>query len=266
MELVPASGTTLACERRGSGGVSFVFVHGWACDHSFWQPQFEELSRDNRCLTIDLRGRGESPANGPFDTTKAADDVAALIRVLELGPSVIVGHSLGGLTALLVNDRHPDLVLGTVLGDSPLTLASTGMQGAIDAIRAAGSMEPMRAFVETFFVESTPAPVVEHARSVMLSCDAAVAAGMLDNGGVFVEHLDDVIRAADRKPLMAIWAGHPLGDPAHLREIAMYIRQEPIAGAGHFFQLERPAITNALLRAFLDDVQRDPRIAGVVAG
>jgi len=46
----------------------------------------------------------------------------------------------------------------------------------------------------------------------------------------------------------------------------MYIRQEPIAGAGHFFQLERPAITNALLRAFLDDVQRDPRIAAVVAG
>jgi pimeloyl-ACP methyl ester carboxylesterase len=40
----------------------------------------------------------------------------------------------------------------------------------------------------------------------------------------------------------------------------MFIRQEPVADSGHFFQLEQPAITNALLRAFLDDVERDPRL------
>ena len=45
---------------------------------------------------------------------------------------------------------------------------------------------------------------------------------------------------------MAIGAARPLGDPAHLRDIAMFIRQEPVTGAGHFFQLEQPAVTNAL--------------------
>jgi pimeloyl-ACP methyl ester carboxylesterase len=64
---------------------------------------------------------------------------------------------------------------------------------------------------------------------------------------------------------MAIWASKPLGDPSHLRDITMFIRQEPVPGAGHFFQLEKPAITSALLRAFLDDVERDPRITGDVS-
>ena len=40
----------------------------------------------------------------------------------------------------------------------------------------------------------------------------------------------------------------------------MFVRQEPIAESGHFFQLEQPALTAALLRAFLDDVERDPRV------
>ena len=156
-----------------------------------------------------------------------------MIRALGVGPSIIVGHSLGGLTALLINDRHPDLVLGIVLGDSPLKAAAAGTwPRRVEAIRAAGSMEFVRATVESFFVDSTPPEVAEHARSVMLSCDASVGAGMLDNGGVFVERLDELIRNADQKPLMAIWAARPLGDPAHLRDIAMFIRQEPVAGAG----------------------------------
>jgi pimeloyl-ACP methyl ester carboxylesterase len=60
---------------------------------------------------------------------------------------------------------------------------------------------------------------------------------------------------------MAIWSEKPLGDPAWLRDVTMFVRQEPVAGAGHFFQLEQPAITNALLRAFLDDIARDPRVS-----
>jgi len=267
LDVAEVNGTSIAFEQRGDGGLSFVFVHGWACDRTFWQPQFDDLSRDHRCLAIDMRGCGGSPAYGPYDTTTQADDVAAIIRTLGLGPSIIVGHSLGGLTALLINDRHPDVVLGIVLGDSPLRAAAAGSwPGRVEAIRAAGSMEPVTRTVESFFVHSTPPAVAEHARSVMLSCDADVGAGMLDNGGVFVERLDELIRTADQKPLMAIWAARPLGDPAHLRDLAMFIRQEPIAGAGHFFQLEQPAVTNALLRAFVDDVQRDPRTGAMANG
>jgi pimeloyl-ACP methyl ester carboxylesterase len=258
---VSTNGVTLAYDDAGAGPHTFVFIHGWACDRTFWQPQFEDLSRDQRCINVDLRGRGASPAVAPYDSTTASDDVAGLIRALDLGPCIIVGHSLGGLVALLLNDRHPDLVRGVVLGDSPLTPAGEGrFAQMVSAITAAGSMDAAASYVETFFVDATPEHIRAFVRATMLSCPAPVAAGMLESDAVFVERLTDLVQAADKKPFMAIWAESPLGDPDKLRDITTFLRQEPIPEAGHFFQLEQPAITNALLRAFIDDVERDPRI------
>jgi pimeloyl-ACP methyl ester carboxylesterase len=258
MVMIPVDGTSLAVQEAGRGAPAFVFVHGWACDRSFWQPQFEDLSRDHRCISIDLRGRGESPAMPPYHVAQQADDVAAVIRALGLGPSIVVGHSLGGLVALVLNERHPDTVLGIVAGDSPITAEGMGAQRTVNAIREAGGMAPAARFVESFFTPETSEAIREKVRSAMLSCPADVAAGMLEDTPD--DRMTELVKLADKKPFMALWAGNPLGAPAWLRDVAMYLRQEMVPGTGHFFQLEEPAMTNALLRAFLDDVERDPRI------
>ena len=121
-------------------------------------------------------------------------------------------------------------------------------------------MDPVQGFIEGFFIESTPEEVAADVRAMMLTCDAEVAAGMLEEGDRVADALPELIRLADAKPFMAFWAETPLGEPNLLRDLATFVRQEPIAGAGHFFQLERPEITNALLRAFEDDVLNDPRL------
>jgi len=261
LAFVEVNGVRLAYDDRGDGPHTFVFIHGWACDRSFWQPQFDNLSRNFRCVSVDLRGCGESAPVPPYDTMTAAEDVTALIEELKLPPVLIVGHSLGGIVGLLVNDMRPELVHGLVLSDSPLTAArSGGFAGTVRRITEAGSMEPMRKFIEGFFTEGTPPAVRERVQDVMLGCDPGVGAGMLGNASALAERLDAMVAAADKKPLMAIWAEKPQGDPEHMRDITMFIRQEPIAGGGHFFQLEQPDITNALLRAFVDDVERDPRL------
>lgn len=261
MAKLTVNGVVLSYDDRGAGEPPFVFIHGLACDRSFWTPQVEDLSCDFRCVNVDLRGRGESAETPPYDTTTAADDVAALILELGLDRPIVVGHSLGGLVCLLLNDRHPELVRGIVLGDTPLNHAARGFDDMVEAITTEGSMGPLATSIESFFVEETLHEVQDLARTTMLTCSPEVAAGMLSNSGVFVERLDELIKQADRKPFMTIWGSRPLGDPRHLRDITMFVRQEPMAGAGHFFQLEQPAVTNALLRAFVDDVRRDPRIA-----
>ncbi|MEO6398769.1 MAG: alpha/beta hydrolase [Tepidiformaceae bacterium] len=246
-------------EGEGSG-TPFVFIHGWACDSGAWAPQVADLRRDHRCLSVDLRGRGDSAAIPPYDVFTAAEDVARVIDALGNAPAIVVGHSLGGVVALCLNRAHPELVAGVVTGDSPLERdGPRRWPRTAAAIREAGSMEPVEAFIEEFFIDSTPADLAADIRALMLTCDADVAAGMLDEGERVADALPGLIRLADAKPFMAFWAERPLGDPNLLRDLATFVRQEPIAGAGHFFQLERPEITNALLRAFEDDVLTDPR-------
>ena len=262
MAEVNVNGATLAYTDAGAGSPAFVFIHGWACDRTFWEPQIDDLKRDYRCIAVDLRGRGESPAVAPFDVFTAADDVALLIEQLGIGPAIVVGHSLGGIIALVLNYKHGELVTGVVTGDSPIEKdGPRRWPVTVGALREAGNMDPVQGFIETFFIETTPEDLAANIRATMLTCDAEVAAGMLERGNEVADVLPDLIRAADKKPFMAFWAEKPLGDPNLLRDLTMFVRQEPVAGAGHFFQLEQPAVTNALLRAFVDDVRRDPRIA-----
>ena len=47
-------------------------------------------------------------------------DLSALISLVGLGPCVVVGHSWGGLLALILAERHPSLVAGMVLADPAL--------------------------------------------------------------------------------------------------------------------------------------------------
>ena len=260
MAEIALNGVRFSYDDRGTGDPPFVFIHGLASDRLSWAPQVEALSADHRCVAIDLRGRGESAPVPPFDTSQAADDVAALIQELRLAPAVVVGHSLGGLVALLLNYHHPELVRGVVLCDAALTGAANGsFEGLRNRIRDVGR-DALAPLVESFFVASTSEEIRTYVRDVMLGCPPDVAAGMLENDEIFRTDMVALLKAADAKPFMALWPTRPIGNPEKLRESLVFLRQEPIADAGHFLQLEHPAVTTALLRAFLDDVERDPRV------
>jgi 3-oxoadipate enol-lactonase len=65
---------------------------------------------------MDHRGHGRGiRSRRPFRLEDCADDVAALIDQLELGPSIVAGYSMGGPIAQLLWRRHPSKVEGLVL-------------------------------------------------------------------------------------------------------------------------------------------------------
>jgi len=112
------AGLKLYYERAGSGGRELLFIPGWCCDHTAFRPQFDHFARSHTVTTIDLRGVGES--DGPeagYSIPELADDVVALCAELGIEKPVLVGHSLGGMIAVELGGRHPELPGGLVLVD-----------------------------------------------------------------------------------------------------------------------------------------------------
>ena len=86
----------------------------------------ERLSGRRPLFAPDLRGRGDSDKpSGPYGMAQHARDVAQAMRALGLGPSVIVGHSMGAFIATALAASEPGLVAGLILVDGGFALPMT---------------------------------------------------------------------------------------------------------------------------------------------
>jgi pimeloyl-ACP methyl ester carboxylesterase len=103
-------GVGLAYEEAGSGAPPIVLVHDLGSDHSCFASQFEYFRCRHRVVTIDLRGHGQSEGpRGACTVDVLADDLAWLCYELGLYRPVVLGHGLGGMVALDLATRYPDL-------------------------------------------------------------------------------------------------------------------------------------------------------------
>jgi pimeloyl-ACP methyl ester carboxylesterase len=102
--------------REQGQGEPLLLIMGLGADGSAWDPHVAEWSKRFRCLAVDNRGAGRSPAPpGPYSTAEMADDYARLARRLNLEGLRVVGISMGGAIAQELALRHPDLVSKLVL-------------------------------------------------------------------------------------------------------------------------------------------------------
>ncbi|WP_181789258.1 alpha/beta fold hydrolase [Streptomyces phytophilus] len=96
-----------------------LLLHGLMGRASHWATTARWLSGRSRAIALDQRGHGRSdkPGDGPFDREAYIADAEAVIEQLDLAPVVLVGHSMGALTAWQLAARRPDLVRGLVICD-----------------------------------------------------------------------------------------------------------------------------------------------------
>ncbi len=117
-------------------GQPVVFSHGWPLSADAWDDQMLFLaSHGYRCIAHDRRGHGRSdqPWDGN-DMDTYADDLAALIEVLDLDDVVLVGHSTGGGEVVRYIGRHgTERVSRLVLFSAvpPLMLKTAGNPGGL---------------------------------------------------------------------------------------------------------------------------------------
>jgi len=140
--MVTIHGHPIYYAARGSGP-TLVFLHGGgdSGEHSFVR-QLDVFSEHHHIVAPDQVGQGRTPdVPGPLTYTAMMEDTAALLRKLNLRHADIVGFSDGGILALMLAVRHPELVKRLVI--SGVNIAPEGLRAeSLDELRAMQNPQP----------------------------------------------------------------------------------------------------------------------------
>lgn len=112
MENVRCEGSNICYSDQGKGDV-IVLLHGFCGSAEYWEKVIPGLVKHYRVIAPDLRGHGASEAPlGAYTIEQMADDVLALLNMLEIQECYLLGHSLGGYITLSFAQRHASRLKG----------------------------------------------------------------------------------------------------------------------------------------------------------
>jgi len=117
MSSITVNGAELHYEVRGEGA-PLLLIMGASGYGGVFAQLAERLVDEFTVVTYDRRGNGRSPRPEGWSETspeEQADDAAGLLRALGLAPAAIFGTSSGGVFALEVAIRHPEVVRAAIL-------------------------------------------------------------------------------------------------------------------------------------------------------
>lgn len=254
-----ADGVQLAYEVSGSGP-TLLFLHGFTLDRRMWRPQVAALASRFRVVSYDARGFGQSslPEGAASGAFHQADDAAALIEHLGLGPVIAIGHSIGAHQMLELALTRPELVRGFAaiamsgLASVPFsddlralfgTLATTARSSGVAAAKAvwarAGWFEAARetpavaTLLDEILADYSGWHWLHESRSRSITPGAATRLGEL------------------RVPALVVTGGRDLPYNRRIGEALVSTlpdaRELVLSGAGHMPNLEDPsAVSDAL--------------------
>jgi pimeloyl-ACP methyl ester carboxylesterase len=270
-EQVPAGdGQHVSALVWGEGSPELVLIHGGAQNAHTWDTV--ALALDRPLVAIDMPGHGHSSHRDDhrYWPTDNAAAVEIAVRALAPDARVTVGMSLGGLTALALADRAPDLVRQLVLVDVTPGVnreKSTAIAQFIDG------PEYFQSFDEILerTIQFNPTRTESSLRRGVLHNAIEQSDGRWrwrydlprrgtgeGDDGTIMPGLDDLWDAVGRlkMPLVVVrGALSPVVDDADIDEV---LRQKPDArievfdGAGHSIQGDRPIELAVLLGSLLD--------------
>jgi len=113
-----ANGIDIHYHRTGGDKPPIVLLHGLMLNGACWTPLARTLEKEYDVVMPDARGHGNSssPVHG-YSYHDLAADVVSLIDALGLATPILLGHSMGGMTAALVASLNPRRLRGLVLVD-----------------------------------------------------------------------------------------------------------------------------------------------------
>jgi 3-oxoadipate enol-lactonase len=261
MHLRLSNGLALAYHVHGAGR-PVMFLHPIGTCGAFWDPLVKRIQDRCRCITVDLRGHGDSDVpRERFTLSDLADDVIELLRIESKNGAVLVGCSLGGMVAQALALKAPELLSGLVLADTGHRQTEESRKAVLQ--RAEDSLQGMPAMLNSTLTRWFPArflalngPEVESCRKWLLDDDPVVfswswqAISELDFGDRLAEiHLPTLVirgsadASSTRETMQA------------MAKLLPRSRYAEIEGAGHVAPLEQAdSFAEILLDFFAKDL------------
>ena len=146
MPKVKANNLTINYDQQGSGE-ALILIPYLAVDWACYAFQVAEYAKHFTCISIDLRGTGETDKpEGTYSTELFADDIAALMQALGIQNAHISGLSLGAATGMWLAAKYPQKVKSLSLHSAwPKTdpFLKTVVEGWQVTAKALGSVPEM---------------------------------------------------------------------------------------------------------------------------
>lgn len=132
----------------GQGEAEVVLIHGGAQNAHTWDSV--ALALDRPLVAIDMPGHGHSSwrSDRNYGPERNADALALAIAAMAPRARIVVGMSLGGLSALVLASRHPELVKRLLLVDVTPGVDHAKAKAIIDFVRGPEFFESFEAILE----------------------------------------------------------------------------------------------------------------------
>lgn len=101
----------------GAGKPPMIVLHGLLGSSRNWLSTGRDLAKHFHVFALDARNHGKSPHTAEMTYEGMMDDIIAWMDAQGLAKAVIVGHSMGGKTAMLLACRRPERVARLVVVD-----------------------------------------------------------------------------------------------------------------------------------------------------
>ena len=245
----------------GKGKEGLVFIHGWACDSSFWRFQAPAMQK-YRLILLDLPGHGKSDKpEVAYTQDLLAESVNAVIQDAGIKSAVLVGHSMGFPVARQYIRNYPGIAKALVIVDGaffripkdPQKKAAWGekFEKFKDNFRGADFDKTVMEFMDSLFAEQTPLELRDEIKSKVSLTPQHVAIRVLEGMGDPEVWKEDALTI----PTLAVYAKRPnlpSDNGLYLKQLFPNLEYYEWNGVGHFLMMEMPKKFNRLLTSFLD--------------
>jgi pimeloyl-ACP methyl ester carboxylesterase len=263
----------LAYRDLGNGnktGAPVVFLHAFPLNQTMWDDQVKYLSPGRRVITFDWRGFGGSSLGAePTTMGRFADDLAGLLRRLEVERAVVCGLSMGGYAAFAFYKKYASMVAALILADTragvdteagkqnrhaTAALARKSGPGALVDVMTPKLLGPAALRDDSPIVGRRPAERVRE----MIESNSAEGVAQASLAMAARDDSTDLLGEIRCPSLVIVGAEDGLTPPGEAEKMSRGIPRAGlriIPDAGHLSNLERPDDFNVAIAEFIAELR-----------